>query len=170
MSEEEDFDHPGKKNFSRFRAGLKHIAGETFKGVSMGGLVGGGVALAIMAATFIAFPGFSLFATVASAIGLGAGVTFGGAALGVAAFAAIGAALGGAFKLIGSALNANDAIDREEDKVIARYEQMEARQERVAMLHQRRQQQEIAMERQRAELGLRPNLPQRRGREEQVLG
>ena len=61
--------------------------------------------------------------------------------------------------------SAGEAADAEEDRLVAKYEQMESRRERMAALEKRRDEQRFAMERQsQAMKGPGMQIPQAKGR------
>lgn len=172
--DESDDKHPALKNFSRIAYQAKHVIGGGFTG----GLIGAGVGAAGAAA--LSFAGVALTGTALMAIpivgpiiallGGGAAVATGaaGAALGsvVTTGALYGAGIGAAGGALLKMTSAGEAADAEEDKIINKYEQARAREERLGRLREARDRQKIAMERQDIAMrGQNPNRGLPRGRD-----
>ena len=151
--------HPALRNFNRTGFMVKHV----IKGVLKWGAIGAVAAMAAAAAATL----FASYTLIASPIGLvvgaltaaasffipGVGAAVGEQALGfgintamlsAAGGGIVGAAVGGIVAISG----ASEAADAEEDRLVAKYEQQEARKERMIALERRRDEQRYAMERQ----------------------
>lgn len=156
--EEEDVSygkHPALRNFSRFGFMAKHV----MKGMLKWGLVGAvaGIGLVVGASIMgIASGGIIapiLFLAAHLPI-IGDLIKAGGAEIGSTLLSAGGwAAAGGGIlgAVIGGIVamsSASEAADAEEDRLVAKYEQQQARKERMIALERRRDEQRYAMERQ----------------------
>jgi len=155
-SEEKTFSqHPALKNFNRTQFMTQYVVKNTMKwgaiaagaglaasaGAAVVGLASGGiwtwVGVAMTQAPVIGW----LVSSMASGLG-SAALAIG---IGVVTTAAVaGLAIGGAV----SAGKASDAANAEEDRLVAKYEQQEARRDRMAALERRRDEQRFAMEKQ----------------------
>lgn len=141
--------HPALEGKSRLGMQTRHVLGNTMKYGLMGGL-GGAMALG----GIVALNPVGLGAILASSVtGIGGGVVSAvvssAAITGATYGAAIGAAGGGVLGVSG----AEKAADAEEDKLINRYEQALARQQRMERLRDARDRQMMAMERQAEYMG-----------------
>lgn len=141
--------HPALKKFNRMGFMVKHV----LKGVLKWGAIGAiaGVAMAAAATLMAGIAGGILTPIVALAayfipalgeVGKDMALTTLGYAGGGGAI--VGAAVGGIIAITG----ASEAADAEEDRLVAKYEQQEARKERMLALERRRDEQKFAMEKQ----------------------
>jgi hypothetical protein len=167
--------HPALRNFNRTGFMVKHV----LKGVLKWGAIGAVAAVAAAAAATL----FASYALVTSGVGAIVGVlaaVFSGLssdfasglgsigkdfALSTAMYSAagggiIGAAIGG----IVSISNVTEAANAEEDRLVAKYEQQEARKDRMIALERRRDEQKFAMERQSESMRGGPGVQVPRGK------
>jgi len=163
--------HPALKNFNRTAFQAKFILKKTLKFAAIGAVVGlggaAGLAVASLAAGGIWTPivGAATYAlSFIPGVGSFIGTHLGGMA-GTVAMAAGGAGglVGAGLGAISSFSDASEAADAEEDRLIARFEQSQARQERMEALASRRDQQARALERQGSAMR-NPNMSIPRGR------
>lgn len=165
-----------KAGHSRTMSMVKHVGGKALLyGAGGAVLLGGAASLFVGGATAVALAsnpvGWAVtgIASLASMVIPGAGAAILGSATGGIAATFLAGAKGGAIVggLLGSVIGvsgASDAVDAEEDKIIHRYEQAMARQERMARLKEVQHGQMAAMRRQDMQMrGANPNraLPQR---------
>lgn len=150
----EEFDasydkHPALRNFNRTAFMAKHV----IKGALKWGAIAAVAGVAAVGAMSI-FAGLQLgiFAPIIAAVAYfipevaTAGKELALSTLGSAAGGGglIGAAVGGIVAISG----ASEAADAEEDRLVAKFEQKEARKDRMLALERRRDEQKFAMERQ----------------------
>jgi hypothetical protein len=176
----EEFDasydkHPALRNFNRTAFMAKHV----IKGVLKWGAIGAVAAVAAAAAASL----FAAYTLVASPIGMVVGAITavaaavipgvgGGIASAGSEFALSGALMTGAGGgLIGAAIggivaisNVSEAADAEEDRLVAKFEQKEARKDRMLALERRRDEQKFAMERQSESMRGGPGVQVPRGK------
>ena len=166
--------HPALRNFNRMAFMTQHVVKNTLKWGAIGAVAGVG-ALAAMAlgALIVTAPIsapvgilsvlLSKVPLIGDAIGWIAGGVVGTAFSGGIYMAAAGAVIGAAAGAIVGISGASEAADAEEDRLVAKFEQAEARRDRMAALERRRDEQRFAMENQ--EIAMRsPNLQIPRGR------
>lgn len=157
-------EHPALKNYSpaqeRAKHTLKSAVGGALKGAMIGAAVLGGIVLvatAMLGLSVAAIPFIGVPLAGAAAYFGSGGIlaALGGAALTGAMWGGgLGAAIGG----VKGAMDSQDAADDEADRRIAAYERREVREERMAMVQQRREQQRLAMAQQAQSMGLTPGL------------
>jgi|GEM_PF-3680766 len=172
--------HPALKNFNRTGFIMKHVLFGLLKGAAIGAVAGIGAAIAMSFMTLAAggwvtglVVGLGALLRnvpiVGDLIGAGAGEVGGFALQAGGVLALSGAGIGAAVMGIMSMSSASAAADAEEDKLVAKYEQQQARKERMVALEQRRDQQRAAMEQQAA--GVRsPNMQIPYGRQQRQQG
>ena len=175
MSDDQDsetrFDkHPALRNFDRMGFMTQHVVKNTLKWGAIGAVAAIAAAAAVSVSTAAAVGWWLLPIAL-----IGAGINavaptgwLGGQASGfawstVATVAPVGGLIGAAVGGIVALSGVSEAADAEEDRLVAKFEQAEARRDRMAALERRRDEQRFAMENQ--EIALRsPNLQIPRGR------
>lgn len=161
--------HPALEGYSRPAAQVKHVMGGGFKGL----LYGAGTGAAVLGTAAAALGGGAVimggpFTMIPAALAAVFTPAAGWALSAVGSAAITGASIGGAIGATGGGLmalsNAEAAADATEDKLIAKFDQNEARKRRMEQLAMVRDQQQNAMNRQAAQMGLNPGhgLPQGR--------
>jgi hypothetical protein len=164
--------HPALRNFNRTGFMVRHVAKAVLKWGAIGAVAAvAGAAVMTMAAAWMGGI-VTAIAAVASVIfpelrTLGAEFGINTAMYSAAGGGIIGAAVGGIVAISG----VSEAADAEEDRLVAKYEQQEARRERMMALERRRDEQRYAMERQAESMrgpGAQLSLP--RGRQGQGMG
>ncbi len=160
--------HPALRNFNRTGFIVKHVIKSALKWGAIGALAGvAAVAFASLAATismgWLAIPVVAALGVFAPEWAAAQGTSF---AVGAATTTAmVGGAVGAAVGALVSISSAGEAADAEEDRLVAKYEQMESRRERMSALEKRRDEQRFAMERQsQAMKGPGMQIPQAKGR------
>lgn len=146
-------EHPGLKNFNQPLEYIKHVAGKAIKWGAIAALIGG-LAVGLIPGAFTALGSFTSLIP-----GVGATVTnwFASGALTSFMTGAIWAGMaGGAIGAISGMADAGDAVDEAAEQRIAAYERREVRQQRLAMLDQRREQARLNMAQRAQAMGLTP--------------
>lgn len=165
--EDEPREHPALKNFNRTGEQAKYTLKSAIGGALKGALIGA-VALAGLSIVVGGMMGLSIAAIPLIGPFLAPAAVAGGAAGGLAVAAGSllkgamwGAGIGAVVSGVRGLLDSGDAADDEAEKRVAAYERREVREERMAMLDQRREQQRLAMAQQAQSMGLAPgvNLP-----------
>ena len=175
MSDDQDSEirydkHPGLRNFNRVGYMITKSVKETIKWAAIGAIAAVGAIAAIGLVVGWSNPVTAGLGLLASYIIPSVGAGAAGAAITALSYAAIvggavGAAAGGVVAISG----ASEMADSEEDRRVAKFEQAEARRDRLSALERRRDEQKFAMEKQ--EYALRnPNMQIPRGKAAQGFG
>jgi len=142
--------HPALRNFNRTGFMVKHVIKGLLKWGAIGVVAGVAATIAMGVATamsmgWVATPLVLLAGYIIPGVkDVGQGFALSTTGYLGAAGGIIGAAVGGIVALSG----ASEAADAEEDRLVAKYEQGEARRDRMAALERRRDEQRYAMEQQ----------------------
>lgn len=154
---QEPGEHPALKNFNAPLEHIKAIGSKALKWAAKAAIViGVGAALLALApAGVLSVLNTVTFGLSGALIGEGGiAAAMGALWTGVKAGGIVGLLLGG----ISGAAESSDVVADKKEEVIAAYDRLEARQERVALLGQRREQQRMAMAQQAQSMGLTPGV------------